>query len=36
MLLFHKKTKKVLNVVVIVLTIFMILGMVLLYTPFGR
>ncbi len=36
MLLFHKKTKKVLNVVIIAMTVIMILGMVLLYTPIGR
>ena len=34
-MLFHKKTKKALNVVWIILTILMILGMILLYTPFG-
>ena len=35
-MLFHKKTRKALNVVWIILTILMILGMILLYTPFGR
>jgi hypothetical protein len=32
-MLFHKRTKKIANVAIVVVTIFVILGMVALYIP---